>query len=315
MIIKEKELNKFTFRKIRYGKCEWIIDWPRDPDGRQDWQAAIKELATRAGHTVQLDNHGTALVRDYQGQERSISPSTHVGDWRAAFLLYVDDIIQGRLISPTVEAIFPSIEAAPVPPGLRDGFTPAELCDVKANKSKPFLRPLRDFSRSELLRLDVGDGPAKNNGSLRGHTTDLALIECACGRLLVGHKSIIDGSGNAWTSCGCNDWSCKHLGYSGDRRDTLKAAWREWCTMHLIKTTPQAALHQCLEFKGYNMDCSLPHFEDFWTWYFKEAKRTKQTYIQRIDPTKPFTMDNLSLPEKRWTVDDPANGQRFKLGI
>jgi len=317
MLVTKKEENKYTFIKTQYGVGLWAVDWPRDASVRQDWKLAIKQLAERAGHSVTFTPYDIT-VTDTNGTSRTVEPdSSHAGDWKTVFLQYISLIHSGMLVNPPPEVIFPSIEAAPVAPCLRDGFTPDELYDHSTDTmQKPFLRTLRDVSRSELLRLGSGSSTVKNSGALRRHTTDITLAECACGRLVVAHKSVIQGGGTAWTSCGCADTSCKNLGYYGHRDAVLKAGWREWCTMQLVKATPGAALHQLLADKGYSMDCELPRdFEDFWKWYYQLAKKTKQTFLQRKDPTKPFSMDNLQLPEQRWLFKDPANGKHFKLGI
>jgi hypothetical protein len=250
-----------------------------------------------------------------QDNSVTLTPA-RVGDWRAVFLQYADAIISNKLNCPPVDTVFPAIEATPVPACLRDGFTPTQLYEPITDTYKgPMLRQLRDVSRSELMRLDGTCDLVQHCGAMRGHTTDLALFECACGRLIVAHKSIMSGTMRDWTSCGCGDWSLKRMGYDPEHSAMVRAAWREWCTMRLA-ADPCTAINSLLAFKKLSDECKLPpHFEDFWRWFSREAKRAKFTHLQRIDPREPFTMDNLQIPGRRWLFEDPGNGQHFKLGI
>ena len=86
--------------------------------------------------------------------------------------------------------------------------------------------------------------------------------------------------------------------------------------MKLIATTPQASLHSLLIEDGATLECALPKkFEEFWRWYLYNAKKNKWLYLKRIDKTKPFAMDNLVLEQPRYLISDPANLNRFKVGV
>lgn len=313
MIFTDRERDRYTFKKQLYAKELWRVDWPR-AEGRESWKNNLHVLAGRCGHNIVLEAD-CAIITEPNGRVTTLRCYSCVGDFRTIFLEYIDAIMTGAVDAPPVETVFPPVETRPVNPALRDGFTINVLKDPVTCTHKNMLRVLRPVTYSEFVSIDGTCKTVESTGAFRGHKTEFTLIECACGRLFVGHAKILSPGAWQWTSCGCAD-TLNSCGYTGNRVDTLRAAWREWCTMKLIATTPQASLHSLLIEDGATLECALPKkFEEFWRWYLYNAKKNKWLYLKRIDKTKPFAMDNLVLEQPRYLISDPANLNRFKVGV
>lgn len=312
MIFTDRGHDKYTFRKYAIGKTFWQVDWPR-AEGREDWKRNLQTLAARCGHKIDLDKEA-ATITEPSGRVVQIKLYKRLGDWRTMFLEYIDAIQSGRVDAPPLDTVFPPVETRPVNPVLRDGFTVDQLDDWATDTHKDMLRVLRPVTYSELLRLDGTTSLIAKAGILHGHKTGLSLMECACGRIFVAYDGILDQGIRHWRTCGCLT-TVDESGYTGNRRDTLRGAWREWCTMKLLDKT-DCALHSLLQELNLPMTCNLPDkFEDFWYWYSYYAKRNKQLYVERVDTSKPFSIDNLTFDVPRWVIRDPANGRRCKVGI
>lgn len=312
-IFAEKGYDKYEFRKYKYGKVIWAIDWPK-ADGREDWKRNIGIIAVRCGHKVKIDID-RAIITEKSGRQVILQTCNHAGDWRAIFFDYVDAVHTGRVEAPAPSVVFPPVASRPVNPVLRDGFTPSELNDYKNDVYEDMLRVLRPVTYSELVSIDGTCTLVQGTKAFKGHKTGLSLMECACGRIFIAHDSIIDPGPKKWRSCVCHK-TLMNCGYTGERVDTIRGAWREWCTMKLLSKSPTAALHKLLAEEGVTMECNLPDkFEEFWRWYSYYAKKAKQLYVQRIDKAKPFSIDNLTFDVPRELIKDPANGKRFKVDI
>lgn len=313
MIFTDRERDKYIFRKYAIGKTFWEVDWPR-ADGRENWKNNLHILAGRCGHRIVLEAD-CAIVTEPSGRVTTLRLYSRVGDFRTIFLEYIDAIMTGAVDAPPVETVFPPVETRPVNQALRDGFTVHDLGTTCDDKHKNMLRVVRPITYSELLSIDGTCKTIEATGAFRGHKTEFSLIECACGRLFVAHDSILKQGGWQWTSCGCTE-TLNSLGYTGQRRDTLRGAWREWCTMRMISKAPQSALYPLMVEEGNCMECALPDkFEAFWRWYLDGAKRNKWLYLKRIDRTKPFALDNLTFEQPLYLITDPGNKNRFKIGI
>lgn len=308
-----KSRGKRVFSKQYGDNVVWMIEWPAPVGARLDWKHEIRTLAGRAGASVVFDR-AAVDVTACDGAALSIALPCS-SDWKNVFLRFVDALHAGRVPLPdgvTLGDLFPPVDDVPAPAGLEDGFTPVNVLNRRdAGDDAPMLRALRSVSYSEALRLGVDAVGNKPYGITYGQKTELKLIECACGRLFVAHPKIIDGhKAQRWESCGCAD------GYNGDYKHMMRAAWREYCTMACLERDPMAALHKALAERDVCMTSVLPRFEDFWAWYLVEARRAKQQFVQRIDETKPFTMDNLCIPKgERKLLRDPSNKHNFKISI
>ena len=320
MYFRRKDLDKFILQKRAHARIAWQVDWPR-AKGREDWRLNIDTLAARCGHKVHLINGG-AIITDTNGSKYTIDPPTHASDWTTVFMKYIDAVQSHKLAAPPLDEVFPPVDSRPVPHCLQENFTPADFETTpwdtfNKNDMDLQLRRLRAVPRSEFLRLTADDSIIKNAGILHGHTTDLMLAECSCGRLIVAHSSILNKGARYWPTCGCQ-WGDKG-GYTGNKRDTVRGAWREWCTMKLLATEEAAALHQLLALEGDTMTDKLPAtFKDFWRWYSYEALKAKRLYLQRIDPTGPFSVDNLEFTpadKKPRLIVNPANAKKYKVAI
>lgn len=308
-----KERGKLTLYKTFGSSVAWTVEWPIMPGARADWKYEIRKLALRAGATVTF-SIALATVRACNGDVYNVDGAHRPNDWKLIFLRFIDALHAGKIPLPDgvhVCDLFPPVDVVPTPAGMEDGFTPMAILKKRdAGQDASMLRELRSVSYSEALRLGVDSVCDKPYGITYGQKTSLKLIECACGRLFVAHPKIIDGhKAQRWGSCGCAD------GYNGGYKYIMRAAWREYCTMLCLDREPMAALHKIFVDKNICMDCDLPSFEDFWAWYLVNSRLEKQQYVQRIDDTKPFSLDNLYIPKERKLIVDDDNKDCFKISI
>lgn len=307
-----KARGKRIFTKQYGGNVVWMVEWPAPVGARLDWKHEIWTLAERAGAAAAFDR-SDVYITACDGSALSIALRS--SDWKDAFLRFVDELHAGCVPLPdgvTLGDLFPPVDDVPAPAGLDDGFTPVNILNRRdAGDDVPMLRVLRSVSYSEALRLGVNDVGHESYGITHGQKTELKLIECACGRLFVAHPKIIDGHKAArWGSCGCAD------GYNGGYKHMMRAAWREYCTMATLEREPMAALHRAFSERDICMTNNMPRFGDFWAWYLVEARRAKQQFVQRIDETKPFAIDNICIPKGELDLlRDPGDKHNFKISI
>ena len=310
----KKGRGKYIIARLYSGKVVWSVDWPREPEPcKTDWKLNIKTLAGRCGYNAVMA-HGTvtltpvAAVGSVQQFDNGIRP----GDWRMSFFAMIDAVVTGKLpilsgLAPS--AVLPPVPEEPVARGLDDGFNPVALINKKlAGQPAKWLRVVRPVSYTEALRLGC-------NGTIKSYAvaapTDNVLIECACGRLIVARLSVAEGADQQrWNDCGCRGIP------TTSSKTMMRRAWREWCTITLVGST-DCALNKILTQRGLSTECKLGRFEDFFPWYTKHVRALKGQgqLVRRVDMTKPFTLDNLTLQEKRQTFADPWNDNCFKFCI
>lgn len=305
-----KGRGKTTLHKAYGDDVKWVIEWPTTHD-RMDWRHEMDTLAARLGYNITYDN-GAALITDDNNSILRLSPHRR-GDWRATFAKMVNAVHDGSLPLPdgcTLESLFPPLGDVPPPAGI-DDFCPVPLLKRRREgEDVTMLREIGPVDYMDALRLGIDAVSDKGLGITFGKKKGLTLIECACGRLFIAHRDVLRGTIKLRRPhCGCAD------GYDGSHKAVMRAAWREYCTMRLLMTTPEAALHKVMTEKGMTMAYTLPPFEDFWPWYMVQSRSTRRHYLQRVDMTLPFDKDNLTLPEHRQLWRDDYNKDRFKVGI
>lgn len=309
-----KTRGKYTMHKAFGSNVAWVIEWPIPSVGRVDWKLDLRRLAGRAGYSAEFDKAAAILKNNETGATYEVDGSSRPGDWRLVFVRFVDALHEGEVPLPDdvrVSDLFLPVAEVPPPAGLDDNFNPMSILK-KRDKGQPveMLRPLRAVSYSEAIRLGVDVVSYKAYGIIHGGKTELKLIECACGRLFVAHPKIIGGhKAQQWSSCGCTD------AYKGVYKNAMRAAWREYCTMICLKEETNAALNKIFTEKGLCMDHDLPPFQDFWHWFLIHSRESKQFFVQRLDDSKPFTLDNLYMPKKRKLLKDNYNKDSFKISI
>ena len=319
-----KHRGKYTVTRMISGKYTWQVDIPRPvPSAKMDWKRAIYDISARAGYTATLDYNGATLspARSAGGQSPAeptapiVISSNRAGDWRYIFFILIDTIITGAtpiLTAETPATLFPPVPETPATPGFADGFDPVTLIDQEMKGNQPeWLRVLRSVPYSEAIRLGATDPAVKRSVITAGQTTGLVLLECACGRLIVGSRSLIENTpARTSHSCACRDADSRNA------EKLVQRAWREWCTMKLVGST-DCALHKVLEHAGLSTTCDINGpFRDFCLWYTHAAKQAGGAHmLRRLDPAKPFAIDNLQVTKQRALYKDPANPESFKIII
>lgn len=310
-----KERGKLTISKISHDVYEWQVDIPCPPiPAKMDWKRSIYDLAERAGYTATLE-HSCATLTAPGKQPAIFGGDVEVGSWRRVLCDIIDAIMRGDLIPANTETpatLLPPVPDAPVVPGLEGSFNPMALVDQQLKGYNPeWLRVCGSIPYSDAMRLGALE-PSIQRIITHGRSTGLVIIECACGRLIVGGRDIVDGMPQSrWTGCGC----CDDNSIARDR--IIKRGWREWCTMKLVGRT-DCALHKVLEHAGLSTECKLTGgIKDFLVWYTRQVKQAHGAHmLMRLDPTKPFSYDNLQIcTGKRPTVRDPYNDDSFKIII